>query len=274
MDMACLGGRRVHKRQSAPQQDQGLVVVPTARGMSGVGLVRAIALFLLLLCAHRSGADPAFTGIRDRAQEIYVIDVRIGESSVRNLTNHFANDRLPDWSRDGSRIAFVSDRDNEPGDIFVMDGDGGSPTNLTVHPAWDRHSSWSPDGRQLAFTSNRSGNRDIFVMDSDGANLRRVTQDVRIDAEPAWSPDGAQIAFTSTRGGNYGIYLIGVDGSKVTELTNHPEGDGQPAWSPDGRLIAFASSRDGPAAELYVMTANGNRLRRLTERDGHSMDPN
>ena len=44
---------------------------------------------------------------------------------------------------DGSKIAFVSDRDGNY-DIFVMDADGSNPTNLTNSPADDVMPAWSP----------------------------------------------------------------------------------------------------------------------------------
>ena len=59
-----------------------------------------------------------------------------------NLTNHPAADRGPAWSRDGTRIAFYSNRDGRF-DIYVMNADGSNVVNITndqtqddTHPAW------------------------------------------------------------------------------------------------------------------------------------------
>ena len=47
-------------------------------------------------------------------------------SAPVNLSNHFRDDWDPAWSPDGSRIAFVSQRDGNA-EIYVMDADGRQP---------------------------------------------------------------------------------------------------------------------------------------------------
>ena len=233
--------------------------------------VRVVALCLMVLCARRSDAELAFSANRGQAQEIYSIDERVGEPSVRNLTNHFANDYMPDWSPDGRQIAFTSDRDDSPGDIFVMDSDGASQRNLTRHPARDLDPSWAPDGKHIAFASWRNVRPDIFVVDIDGGGLRALTEHPHIDWEPSWSPDGRWIAFTSWKAGA-DIHLISPDGDVITRLTDHPEEDSQASWSSDGRYIAFTSRRDG-LPKIYVMESDGTRLRRLANEPGWDLDP-
>ena len=44
-----------------------------------------------------------------------------------NLSNHPVDDREPDWSPDGTKIAFVSDRNDDADQIYVMDSDGKEP---------------------------------------------------------------------------------------------------------------------------------------------------
>lgn len=244
----------------------GHAVSPTA-------FIRSVAVCLLMICAQRSGADLVFEGMRGRAFEIYRINEEVGETSVRNLTNHFANDYLPDWSRDGERIAFSSDRDNYPGDIFVMDSHGGSQRNLTNHPAWDSHPSWSPDGTRIAFSSHRNGRPDVFVMDADGGALRQLTEHPSVDHEPAWSPDGQWIAFASRRDGSADIHLVSPDGGPITRLTDHPTSENNAAWSPDGRHLAFTSDRDRKKQDVYVMKSDGAGAQRVTDGGGFDLYP-
>ena len=70
------------------------------------------------------------------------------------LTLHQAHDTGPVWSRDGSKIAFASDRYGNF-DVWVMPAAGGEATRLTFHSASDRPTSFTPDGRQVLFSSSR-----------------------------------------------------------------------------------------------------------------------
>ena len=70
-------------------------------------------------------------------------------SGQTNLTNN-SGGAQPDWSLDGTKIAFVRD-----GEIYVMNPDGSGQTNLTNNPADDEWPAWSPDGTRLTFASNR-----------------------------------------------------------------------------------------------------------------------
>ena len=82
-----------------------------------------------------------------------------------NLTNYNSgNDMGPYWSSDGTRIAFISNRDGN-NEIYVMDADGSNQTNLTNNDVYDDFPNWSPDGTKIAFASARDGNVEIYVMD-------------------------------------------------------------------------------------------------------------
>ena len=224
------------------------------------------------------GKQILFTSSRDGNNEIYVMNA--DGSAQTNLTNDPATDGEVggggllqiDWSPDGKKILFASDRDGNS-EIHVMNADGSAPINLTNNPAHDIFPKWSVDGTQIGFT--RDGIDGIQVMNADGSNTQQLTDYSGDNAFPRWSPDGKKIVFVGGHGdGTYEIYLMNADGSNRTQLTNSPGYDDNmdPRWSPDGKQIIFWSSRDGNA-ELYVMNADGTDQTRLTDHEADDSDP-
>ena len=95
-------------------------------------------------------------------------------------------DLTPAWSPDGSRIAFVSDRDGDD-EIYVMNADGSGQIRLTTSAGLDLWPAWSPDGSQIAFDSHRDGNIQIYVMNVDGSGQMPITRDAWNDMMPSWA---------------------------------------------------------------------------------------
>jgi Tol biopolymer transport system component len=200
----------------------------------------------------------AFARTVEDSWEIFVMNA--DGTGQTQLTNNPGLDGSPDWSPDGTKIAFS----NFNGEIYVMNADGTGQTRLTDNGGGP---SWSPDGTKIAF--GREG--EIYVMNADGTGQTRLTDN---GGGPSWSPDGTKIAFVSSdSAGNIEIYVMNADdGSDQTNLSNNPARDVEPSWSPDGTKIAFDSDRDGNR-EIYVMNADGTEQTRLTRRAATDWDP-
>ncbi|HEY0083569.1 MAG TPA: tetratricopeptide repeat protein, partial [Pyrinomonadaceae bacterium] len=191
------------------------------------------------------------------------------------LTTEIAHDWHPDYSPDGSRIAFASNRDGAT-EIYVMRADGSDVRRLTFNTTEDDCPAWSHDGQRIAFQSRRDGQMEVYVMDADGSNQRNLTNAPGEDTRPAWSPDGRRIAYGSNTldaPTNYEIFTMRADGSDKVKLTDNSSFDSDAAWSPDGSRIAFTSDRDGKSYEIFVMNADGSNARNLTNHPGDDAKP-
>jgi TolB protein len=217
--------------------------------------------------------------------ELYVM--RADGSNQTRLTNDEADDYYPEWSPDGQRIVFNSNRHDVNQrylNIYVMDADGSDITRVTTSPELidDWRPSWSPDGSRIAFERRdyaADDTMEIYVVGVDGSGEQNLTNHpTALDEMPAWSPRGDLIAFYSNRDAPSSddltgeIYVMEPDGSNVRRLTSTPDGESFPQWSPDGRRLAFNRFVEATGhRDIYVMRANGSGETQVTDAPGFNV---
>jgi Tol biopolymer transport system component len=133
----------------------------------------------------------------------------------------------PEWSPDGTQIAFASDRDGDY-DIYTVTVATGVITQITNTPEPEVDPSWAPGGGRIAFTRFSDGHSDVWVMRSDGSGQVNVTGVTSAwESQPNWSPDGKKIVYTKGTGQQAQVFKMNSDGTARTLLANHGQ---TPSW--------------------------------------------
>lgn len=209
------------------------------------------------------GGSPAAAATRDRLafhRGYWHVDIRRvrlgGSSSLLVESSQEVADFDPQYSPDGRRIAFQSNRGIEGYEVWLADADGSNLARLTRGPGRSQASPrWSSDGRTIAFASQaEDGHWDIWTIGVDGSGLRQVTRDPADENTPSWSRDGRHIYFSSNRTGRREVFRVAAAGGTEEQLTH--EGGCNPHESRDGRALYYMKvDSDGPL--LARPTAGG-----------------
>src|SRR5215211_3096708 len=218
-------------------------------------------------------------------QDIYVMNA--DGSGLREIADDPALDYGPAWSPDGSKIAFVSNRDAPVDatsyDIYVTNADGtGEPIRITNQPGNESDLNWSPDGSKLLYVStadtpsfpNPGGDAEIYAMNADGSGQAKVEYQLPCvydpdpdgggcvgHSAPVWSPDGTKIAFLVnmySSGYSWGvIHIMNPDGTEVSEVPYASFTGGTFDWAPTDKAPpkVISTSPKADATEV-APTAN------------------
>jgi dipeptidyl aminopeptidase/acylaminoacyl peptidase len=140
-----------------------------------------------------------------RATHLYVFT--LADKKVDTLTTGKYDEEQPAFSPDGTQIAFVSNRTEDPDrnnnrDIYLMDAKpGASMKKLTTWPGSDASPTWSPDGKYIAYLQSSSnenftmyGQQILAVISKEGGTTTLLSKPVdRPVSNPRWSADGKTI---------------------------------------------------------------------------------
>jgi len=147
----------------------------------------------------------------------------------------------PQFSPDGKRLAFMSDR-NGTMEIWVASRDGSNPFQLTAVGGAGTPR-WSPDGQSIAFDVNSTTGTRIVTISLHGGAPQVVAQGVC----PSWSRDGKWIYFAAGHNGDWQVWKVSAGGGTAIEITQ--KGGHAALESLDGRYIYYAKN---PLAEPEI----------------------
>jgi eukaryotic-like serine/threonine-protein kinase len=200
---------------------------------------------------------------------------QFSDLSIQPLTSQGGWEASPAFSPDGQSVAFTwSEKLDGIRQIYVKRLNGAEPVKVTnsqnngnIGPLV-----WSPDGMRLAFERAQGRSGAIYSIASAGGDEKKIV-DLSIAAGSSaidWSPDGAWLAFSDampTSRDHLAVYLFNMRTGEKRKLTSPPAegwGDWDPKFSPDGSRVAFKRVTNFWNDDLYLVSASGGSLERLT----------
>ena len=229
-----------------------------------------------------------------RHEHIWILGVPSASDEIAKpvqLTSGDYDEGQVVWSRDNSRIYFLTRRIDEPyyeqptTDIYSVPAAGGTPEKLATIPMGVSDLVLSPDGSKFAFHGSitqpvRSYSQpDLWVMDAaPNAQPKNLTADYDFDiggsvggdnAPPRggngrtihWSPDGRWLFDSVDREGRTPIVRVDAQSGAVTEITHGNQAVLDFSITPDARTIVALVSSPVMIGDLFTVTPDGAQSR-------------
>jgi dipeptidyl aminopeptidase/acylaminoacyl peptidase len=193
-----------------------------------------------------------------------------GGDAPRRLTSG-TRDITPRWAPDGKRIVFIraveKDGKPQPGQLYLLQMDGGEARPITDVSGGAGNPVWSPDGARIAFTSATKPD-DSKPAPDHKSDVEVVTRAVyRANGNPGYvDNDHHAHLFTCE--------VPAASTCKARQITDGAFDESGPQWSPDGATLYFTSTRvpepyvDELGDEIYAVPASGGAMRKVAAIEG------
>ena len=214
----------------------------------------------------------------DKRSHIWVVDVATGRATQITSGDDW-NDTDPQWSPDGRRIAFVSDRtgrafdEGHNTDVWVIDANGGPLTKISDHETGDSQPRWSPDGQTIAFVSSvpEKSHAKIWLASSSGGSASRLAAEA-LDVLPSalrWAENGKALYFETGFQGTSQIYRVDLGTKRAAAVT---AGDrtyryadiSAPSTALGAGKLLYTMNDPSRLDDLYVADLDGKNPKQLT----------
>jgi dipeptidyl aminopeptidase/acylaminoacyl peptidase len=209
----------------------------------------------------------------DKRAHLWVTDVASGRSSPITSGDDW-NDSDPQWSPDGRRIAFVSDRtgkafdDSHNTDVWVVDAGGGPATKISFHETPDNSPRWSPDGKTIAFVSPMldKGHPKIWLAPSTVPAPAKLAAD-RLDVIPSalrWAEGGRALYFETGFKGTSQLFRVDLAARKAAPVTSGDRTVHLVDINERTNRLAYGVNDPTHLDDLYVADLDGRGEKPLT----------
>jgi Tol biopolymer transport system component len=195
--------------------------------------------------------------------DVWVTDLYVGDE--RRLTDDDEDNNDPQWSADGSQVAYSSSSDGGK-DLFVRALGGETSNVLATREGTQFASDWLRDGSALLVTEDAGPDGyDILVQPADGSAARPYAATPANETGARISPDGKWVAYTSDESGRTEVYLDSYpEPSRRVALS--AGGGSYPVWRADGRELYYW--RDDALVALQLAASARGRPPAV---EGHSV---
>jgi len=167
----------------------------------------------------------------------------------------------PAVSPDGSKIAFLSDRDGAT-DVYVIAADGTGEMRLTSTAEEESQPGWSADGARLVYSVFAEGASRIYSIGLEDRNARLIGtvpgRAMRV------SRDGMRVLSWTGTWAAMRLSESNLDGSGARQLTDGSGVVWGARWSPDGKRIAFGDKDSSGNVHVYAIASDGSGRELLT----------
>jgi dipeptidyl aminopeptidase/acylaminoacyl peptidase len=209
-----------------------------------------------------------------KRQHLWVVNVQDGEA--RQITEgQDWNDTDPQWSPDGTRIAFVSDRTGKSydsirnnTDVWVVPASGGSLTKISDHDFADESPRWSPDGKQILFTGKTAYHQfpKLYIANSSGGPVSQLAvNDLDlIPVELNWPLPGS-VLFQARAKGEAQIFQADLTLHTISNVTSGPRRVHDFDVNENAGKLIYLANDFQHLDDLYVANLDGTGERQLTD---------
>ncbi len=171
----------------------------------------------------------------------------------------------PQWSPDGSRIAFSGISSGNRYRIYVVPATGGGVQQVTHGEGGqggELDATWAPDGGSLVFGSQSLDEQGAFVLERIDLKTGRVEKLPGSERlwSPRMSPDGRYVAALGYP--KFNLWLYELDSHTKKQLTDVAAG--WPTWSRDSQYIYYENDATSAVARIHVKDGRVERLAPIT----------
>jgi dipeptidyl aminopeptidase/acylaminoacyl peptidase len=209
----------------------------------------------------------------DKKSHLYVIDATTGKASQITSGDGW-NDAQPEWSPDGTRIAFVSNRTghesdgDEDRDVWVVPAAGGEPVRISDQDKGTGSPRWSPDGRTILYIGARADTDppSLWTAPATGGvpSTLVFTGTDYYPGDISWEEGGKAIWFGTGNHGEVHYFRLDPATKKVTALTKGPRAVRSMSVNAATGTLAYLSNDFTHLDEVYVSKADGSGERRIS----------